>query len=85
MDTAEKRQHLEFIRNIIARMNTNSFRLKGMAITIVSALTAICASAQNVIFVFLGIPPALLFWLYFPVILFLVIMGFVLKYNYLAF
>ena len=58
----EKRQHLEFIQNIITRMNTNSFQLKGIAITIVSAFLAIHASTQNVIFVFLGIPPTLLFW-----------------------
>ncbi|MDR0206769.1 MAG: hypothetical protein LBI45_05890 [Bacteroidales bacterium] len=43
-------------------MNTNSFQLKGIAITIVSALLAIYASSQNVIFVYLGIPPTLLFW-----------------------
>ena len=58
----EIRQHLEFIQNIITRMNTNSFQLKGIAITIVSALLAIYASSQNIIFVYLGIPPTLLFW-----------------------
>ena len=58
----EKRQHLEFIQNIITRMNTNSFQLKGIAITIVSALLAIYGGTQNVIFIFLGIPSTLLFW-----------------------
>ena len=58
----EKRQHLEFIQNIITRMNTNSFQLKGIAVAIVSALLAVYASTQNVFFVFLGIPPTLLFW-----------------------
>jgi len=58
----EKRQHLEFIQNVITRMNTNSFQIKGMAITIVSALIAIYASTNNIIFVFLGIVPTLLFW-----------------------
>ena len=58
----EKRQHLEFIQNVITRMNTNSFQLKGMTITIVSALIAIYAASQNVIFIFLGIFPTLLFW-----------------------
>jgi len=37
----ETMQHLEFIQNVITRMNTNSFQIKGMAITIVSALIAI--------------------------------------------
>lgn len=58
----EKRQHLEFIQNIITRMNTNSFQLKGLAITIVSALMAIYASNPKVIFIFIGIPPTILFW-----------------------
>ncbi|MDR0613447.1 MAG: hypothetical protein LBG45_08250 [Dysgonamonadaceae bacterium] len=58
----EKRQHLEFIQNVITRMNTNSFQIKGMVITIVSALIAIYASTSNIIFVFLGIAPTLVFW-----------------------
>lgn len=58
----EKRQHLEFIQNIITRMNTNSFQIKGLTITIVSALMAIYASTPKVIFIFLGIPPTFLFW-----------------------
>lgn len=58
----DKRQHLEFIQNIITRMNTNSFQIKGIAITIVSALMAIYASTPKVIFIFLGIPPIILFW-----------------------
>ena len=63
INTEGKRQHLEFIQNIITRMNTNSFQLKGIAITIVSALLAFFASTQNDFFVFLGIPPTFLFWL----------------------
>jgi len=58
----KKRQHLEFIQNIITRMNTNSFQLKGLTITIVSALMAVYASNPKVLFVFLGIPPTILFW-----------------------
>lgn len=55
-------QHLEFVQNIITRMNSNSFQMKGWAITIVSALLAIYASTSNATFVFLGIVPTLLFW-----------------------
>jgi hypothetical protein len=58
----EKRQHLEFIQNVITRMNTNSFQIKGMAVTIVSALIAIYASTGNTAFIFLGIAPTVLFW-----------------------
>jgi len=57
-----KKQHLEFIQNIITRMNTNSFQIKGMTITIVAALLAIYASTTNVVFIFLSIAPTVLFW-----------------------
>ena len=64
MNKEEKMQHLEFIQNIITRMNTNSFQLKGITITIVCALLAVYASSgNNVLFIFLGIPPTFLFWL----------------------
>jgi hypothetical protein len=52
MSPEEKRQHLEFIQNIITRMNTNSFQIKGMTVTIVTALIAIYASTTNPVFVF---------------------------------
>jgi hypothetical protein len=58
----EKRQHLEFIQNVITRMNTNSFQIKGMAVTIVSALLAIYATTTNITFIFLAIAPTVLFW-----------------------
>lgn len=57
-----KRQHLEFIQNVITRMNTNSFQVKGVAITIVSALISIYASTNNTAFLFSGIAPTVLFW-----------------------
>jgi hypothetical protein len=58
----DKIKHLEFIQNVITRMNTNSFQLKGMAITIVAAFLAIYASTSNIVFLFLGIAPTILFW-----------------------
>jgi hypothetical protein len=58
----EKLKHLEFIQNIITRMNTNSFQIKGLVITIVSALLAIYAATPKLLLIFLGIPPAFLFW-----------------------
>lgn len=57
----EKIKHLEFVQNVITRMNTNSFQLKGWAITIVSALLALYASSTNVIYVFVAIVPTLIF------------------------
>ena len=58
----DRRQHLEFIQNVITRMNSNSFQLKGLAVAIVTALLGIYATTANVVFVFLGIFPTLLFW-----------------------
>ena len=61
-ESESRRQHLEFIQNVITRMNTNSFQLKGLAVAIVTALVGIYATTSNVIFVFLGIVPTLFFW-----------------------
>ncbi len=58
----DKLKHLEFIQNVITRMNTNSFQIKGWAITIVSATLALYASTKNECFVLVGVLPSLLFW-----------------------
>lgn len=58
----EQIKHLEFIQNIITRMNTNSFQIKGLAIMIVSALLAIYASEKNANFILISIFPLVLFW-----------------------
>lgn len=55
-------KHFELIQAIITRMNSNSFQLKGWAITIISALLALYASSSNVTYVFVAIAPTLLFW-----------------------
>jgi hypothetical protein len=58
----EKMKHLEFIQNIISRMNTNSFQIKEWMIAIVSALLALYANSNNVTFIFVAIAPTILFW-----------------------
>ena len=57
-----KIKHLEFLQNIITRMNTNSFQIKTFTITIVSALLAVFASVKNEFFIFMCIFSVLLFW-----------------------
>lgn len=57
-----KTKHLEFVQNVITRMNTNSFQLKGWMITIVSALLALFASSSNCNYFFVAVVPALVFW-----------------------
>lgn len=58
----DKKKHLEFIQNIITRMNTNSFQIKGMTITIVTALFAIYAASPNILFICISIIPSIIFW-----------------------
>lgn len=38
-----KLKHLEFIQNVVVRMNSNSFLIKGWVITLISALFALAA------------------------------------------
>ncbi len=59
----EKIKHLEFIQNVITRMNTNSFQIKGWNITIVSAILVIFASTNNNYFLLSAIFPSIIFWL----------------------
>lgn len=58
----DKIKHLEFVQNVITRMNTNSFQIKGWMITIVSALLALYANNEKVLYVFLAIVPVIIFW-----------------------
>ncbi len=58
----ERIKHLEFIQNIITRMNTNSFQIKEWTVALVSATLALYASTKNNCFILLGILPSLLFW-----------------------
>ena len=60
--TDEKIKHLEFIQNVITRMNTNSFQIKGWTVVILSALLAIYASTKNDYFILASIFPVLVFW-----------------------
>ena len=60
--TDEKIKHLEFIQNVITRMNTNSFQIKGWTVIILSALLAIYASTKNDYFILTSIFPVLVFW-----------------------
>ncbi len=59
---SDKLKHLEFIQNVITRMNTNSFQIKGWAITLVSATLALYASTKNECFILVGVFPSLIFW-----------------------
>lgn len=59
------RQHLSFIQNVITRMNSNSFSMKGWMVAIVSALAAVYASDSanplGYIYFVIAIPVVLIF------------------------
>ncbi len=58
----EKIKHLEFIQNVITRMNTNSFQIKGWCVIIVSSLLAIYSSTKNNYFFLAAVFPSIIFW-----------------------
>jgi hypothetical protein len=58
-----KIKHLEFIQNIITRMNSNSFILKGWTITLVSALFALAANDTNMNYVLVSYIAIPVFWI----------------------
>ena len=58
-----KLKHLEFIQNVITRMNSNSFLLKGWTITLLSALFALAAKDANVNYVLVSYIVIPIFWI----------------------
>ncbi len=58
----KKLKHLEFIQNVITRMNTNSFLIKGWTITLISALFALAAKDSNIKFVLVSYIALPIFW-----------------------
>lgn len=58
-----KQKHLEMIQNIICRMSSNLFYLKGWTITLVSALFALNIKEKGLYYVWLSYFPVLIFWI----------------------
>ena len=59
----KKIKHLEFIQNVIARMNSNSFMIKGWAVTLVAALFALSDKTHEYHLYLIAFIPVPLFWL----------------------
>ena len=57
-----KLKHLEFIQAAIGRMATNSFLIKGCAITIATALTAYAAVDSKAALLTIALISTLIFW-----------------------
>ncbi|KAA9346194.1 hypothetical protein F0P94_00975 [Adhaeribacter soli] len=58
-----KLKHLEFIQNVITRMNSNSFMIKGWTITLVAALFALAAKDANINYVLISYIVIPAFWI----------------------
>jgi hypothetical protein len=59
----EKMKHLEMIQNVISRMASNSFLLKGWTVTLVVGLLAFAnIKEMDSNFMFLALVPAVFFW-----------------------
>ena len=56
-------KHLEFIQTVINRHNTNSFMVKGWAVTVVSAINALAGSIKDPQIAIIAIGPTLIFWI----------------------
>ena len=61
MDT-DTIKHLDYVQCTISRMSDTSFKIKGLAITIVSAFVGIYAKTGDVYFLWALIFPLVLFW-----------------------
>jgi hypothetical protein len=57
-----KVKHLEFIQAVIARLNSNSFQVKGWAVTITAGLYALAANGANFRFVWVTFIPIFSLW-----------------------
>ena len=61
----QKIAHLEFIQEVIKRMSTNSFLIKGWTVTLVSALFVVTVTTKDAqpLFVLLAYFPAIALWI----------------------
>lgn len=56
-------KHLEMIQGVITRMGTNSFMLKGWAVTLVAGLFALSDKKTDQGFFLIAYMPTVLFWI----------------------
>lgn len=58
----KKFKHLEMIQGIINRMASNSFMLKGWAVTLVAGVYALASKDSNQIYYLITYVPIIIFW-----------------------
>jgi hypothetical protein len=59
----KKLKYLEFVQDVITRMNSNSFLIKGWNVTVVSALFALASKESGFKFAIIAIGATLIFWI----------------------
>jgi len=57
-----KLKHLEFIQNVMNRLSTSSFFLKGWTVVLVASLFVLSQQNTNGGFLYLALLPTLVFW-----------------------
>lgn len=57
-----KSKHIDLIQSIISRMASNSFMMKGWAVTILAAIFVLSTKEAIPCFAFIAIIPNILFW-----------------------
>ncbi len=58
----DQRLHLQFIQNVITRMNANSFQVKTWTVSIIVALVALAVNSKNYMYILISVVPTILFW-----------------------
>ena len=56
-------KHLEFIQGVINRHNSNSFMIKGWAVTIAAAIFALTGTIKEPYLCFIALGPIIVFWI----------------------
>lgn len=60
---ADDMKHLDYIQSIISRMSDNSFKIKGLTITLLSAFIGIYVKTNDSKILLVSLVPLLLFWI----------------------
>ena len=58
----DQRLHLQFIQNVITRMNANSFQVKTWTVSIIVAVAALAVNSKNYMYILISVVPTILFW-----------------------
>lgn len=58
----EKKQHLDMLQNVISRMASNSFLIKGWSVSLITAILIFADKDNNINFIYVTFLPLLIFW-----------------------